>query len=52
MNTCFFIGHRDTGSEVHTALADEVERHITSYNVTSFLLVITGTLTAWRQWQS
>lgn len=38
MNTCFFIGHRDTGSEVHTALADEVEHHITSYNVTSFFV--------------
>lgn len=34
--TCFFIGHRDTPDDLLPALAEEVERHITEYGVTSF----------------
>lgn len=36
MQTCFFIGHRDTPDDLLPALAEEVERHITEYGVTSF----------------
>ena len=36
--TCFFIGHRDTGSEIYPLLAAEVERHIVEYSVTDFVV--------------
>ena len=34
--SCFFIGHRNAGSEVLPFLATEVERHITEYGVKEF----------------
>ena len=34
----FFIGHRETGEEVLPLLLREVERHITAYGVTEFVL--------------
>lgn len=33
---CFFIGHRDAGMEVFSALQTEVERHIVAYGVHKF----------------
>lgn len=36
--TCFFIGHRETGDELIPALTAAVERHITEYGVTSFMV--------------
>ena len=36
--TCFFIGHRETGDELIPALTAAVERHITEYGVTSFIV--------------
>ena len=36
--TCFFIGHRETGDELIPALTAAVERHITEYDVTSFMV--------------
>lgn len=36
MQTCFFIGHRDTPDGLLPALTEEVERHITEYSVTDF----------------
>lgn len=38
MPTCFFIGHRDTPESLLPALSVEVERHITEYGVTEFLV--------------
>ena len=38
MNTCFFIGHRNTPDTVLPALIQEVERHITEYGVTDFVV--------------
>lgn len=38
MPTCFFIGHRDTPESLLPALSAEVERHITEYGVTEFLV--------------
>lgn len=38
MKSCFFIGHRDAGSSVFPALADAVEKHITEYGVTEFIV--------------
>ena len=38
MGICFFIGHREAGGEVIPALAEAVERHITEYGVTSFMV--------------
>lgn len=38
MNICFFIGHREAGDELLPALTAEVERHITEYDVTSFMV--------------
>lgn len=38
MKSCFFIGHRDTGCEIYPMLVDEVERHITEYGVTDFVV--------------
>lgn len=36
MSKCFFIGHRDTPSEVKPLLLDVINRHITEYGVTQF----------------
>ena len=38
MNTCFFIGHREAGDELLPTLTAAVERHITEYGVTSFMV--------------
>lgn len=38
MFTCFFIGHRDTPKTVFPALVQAVERHITEYGVTEFVV--------------
>lgn len=38
MNTCFFIGHRETGEELLPSLTAEVERHITEYGVENFVV--------------
>lgn len=38
MATCFFIGHRDCGTEVLPALEAAVERHICKYGVTQFIV--------------
>ena len=37
-HTCFFIGHRETSESVFPALAQAVERHITQYGVTEFVV--------------
>lgn len=36
--SCFFIGHRDTGSEIYPLLLAEVERHIQEHGVTDFFV--------------
>lgn len=36
--TCFFIGHREADDELLPALTAAVERHITEYGVTSFMV--------------
>jgi len=33
---CSFFGHRDAGDHIHTALAAEIERHITEYHADTF----------------
>lgn len=38
VNTCFFIGHRDAPEELRPLLAEAVERHITQYGVTEFIV--------------
>lgn len=38
MKTCFFIGHRETGERILPALAQEIERHVTEYGVTEFVV--------------
>ena len=38
MKSCFFIGHRETTSEILPALADAIERHITEFGVTEFIV--------------
>lgn len=38
MPTCFFIGHRETPDSILPELSDEVERHITEYGVTDFVV--------------
>lgn len=35
---CFLIGHRDASAEILPMIAEEVERHITVYGVTSFIV--------------
>lgn len=35
---CFFIGHRDAPAELLPLLMDAVERHITQYGVTEFIV--------------
>jgi len=36
--TCFFIGHHDAPADLAPILAKEVERHITEYGVTDFIV--------------
>lgn len=36
--SCFFIGHREAGEDLRTLLAQAVERHITAYGVTDFVI--------------
>lgn len=36
--TCFFIGNRHTPSSIKQQLIDVVERHITEYGVTTFIV--------------
>ena len=38
MSTCFFIGHRETSDSIFPALLQAVERHITEYGVTEFVV--------------
>lgn len=38
MGICFFIGHREADDELIPALTAAVERHITEYGVTSFMV--------------
>ena len=38
MKSCFFIGHREASVEVLPALTEAVERHITEYGVTEFIV--------------
>ena len=38
MKSCFFIGHRETTSEILPALAEAIERHITEFGVTEFIV--------------
>ena len=38
MAICFFIGHRDTPSSIRLKLREAVERHITEYGVTEFVV--------------
>ncbi len=36
--TCFFIGHREAPDSLFPILSTEVERHITEYGVTDFVV--------------
>lgn len=36
--TCFFIGHRDAPSKILPLISKEVERHITEFGVSTFLV--------------
>ncbi|MBQ2644617.1 hypothetical protein IJG14_03480 [bacterium] len=36
--TCFFIGNRNTPSSIKEQLAEVVEKHITEYNVNTFVV--------------
>ena len=38
VKSCFFIGHREASSEILPALAEAVEKHITQYGVTEFIV--------------
>lgn len=38
MKSCFFIGHREAGSEILPALEDAIEKHISEYGVTEFIV--------------
>lgn len=38
MGICFFIGHREAGEGLLPTLTAAVERHITEYGVTSFMV--------------
>lgn len=38
MSSCFFIGHREAPDALLDELTAEVERHITEYNVTEFVV--------------
>ncbi len=36
--SCFFVGHREAMEELYPVLQDAVERHITEYGVTEFIV--------------
>ena len=38
MSTCFFIGHRESPDSLLPELSAEIERHITEYGVTDFVV--------------
>ena len=38
MGSCFFIGHRETPDQVYPTLLETIERHITEYGVTEFVV--------------
>ena len=38
MKTCFFIGHRDAPESIYNRLITVVERHISEYGVTDFVV--------------
>lgn len=38
MKSCFFIGHHTAPSDIREPLAEAVERHITEYGVTEFIV--------------
>ncbi len=38
MKTCFFIGHRDAPEHIQEQLIQEVERSITEYSITNFVV--------------
>ena len=38
MKTCFFIGHRDAPETLRPLLAEAIERHITEFGVTEFVV--------------
>lgn len=38
MRTCFFIGHREAPDSLLSQLSAEIERHITEYGVTEFVV--------------
>ena len=40
--TCFFIGHREAPTEISPILEKEIERHITEYGVTAFIVGMYG----------
>lgn len=37
-HTCFFIGHRETSNSIFPTLVQAVERHVTEYGVTEFIV--------------
>lgn len=36
--SCFFIGHREAGEELHSMVREAIEKHITEYGVTQFIV--------------
>ena len=38
MKSCFFIGHRESSSDILPALTDAIEEHINEYGVTEFVV--------------
>lgn len=38
MKTCFFIGHQDAPESIYNRLLSSVERHISEYGVTDFVV--------------
>ena len=36
--SCFFIGHREAGPDILPALEDTIEKHISEYGVTEFIV--------------
>ena len=38
MKSCFFIGHREASSEILPVLTEAVEKHISEYDVTEFIV--------------
>ena len=38
MKSCFFIGHRSVPPEMHAKLEQTIERHISAYGVTEFIV--------------